>query len=332
MEIIGVDRDDLYLMQGVRKVIIVDENGDPVTPGPGPGPGGEVNTADWDYKLLDLLKIFFSAEDPTKMVSVERYIPFLKWTYLTHPEFVSYAVVSLGTADPLPAIYLVGTSGELTINTTAKTITSTEKFYTADLWRVNKDSPYEILERDRGTSVNWGSQPGPLTILGQYKRQIVEEPTPEPVNVPPMFVPNFDPAKDAFVIFERGTLYSDPSRAGSMIAYILPDKSEETFLYFDSVIAYVDKYGESLTTTPYKVPIFRTRESPRGRSQSNYDTNGLTNLTTMARTTTVGVDIANTAGADLDIAGIVFSTIDVTDVAGNVVRKADIPTNLMKTR
>lgn len=332
MEIIGVDRDDLYLMQGVRKVIIVDENGDPVTPGPGPGPGGEVNTADWDYKLLDLLKTFFTAEDPTKMVSVERYIPFLKWTYLTHPEFVSYAVVSLGTADPLPAIYLVGTSGELTINTTAKTITSTEKFYTADLWRVNKDSPYEILERDRGTSVNWGSQPGPLTILGQYKRQIVEEPTPEPVNIPPMFVPNYNPDTDALIFVDRRKLYRDPSRVDQYIVWLVQNAANMS-LFWDSSNAYEAKYGPTNTTkTDFKSVILHGMTSGTCKLSATYTTDGFSNVAITDTIYPFGFPVTVDKGMDNDLAGIVYATIPTKDVNGNLVRKADTNGNFIKTR
>lgn len=331
MEIVGVDRDDLYLMQGVRKVIIVDENGDPVTP----GPGGSVNTADWDYKLLDLLRIYFGAENGSRTVSVERLRPYFSWLHITHTNFKNYAVVTLGTATrppEFPVVYLVGTAGELTIDNVGKKMTSTEDIFTADLWQPNVDAPFELSDRNRGKLVDWSTQTGPLTTLTTYKRQIVEEPAPEPVNVPPMFIPNFDPARDGITIMDRGKLYKDPALVGSMTVRLYPNIADGTHAYFVSTNEYNAKFGTAEDATPYKVPVFKCKAANIGRIQSDYHLKGFTEFTNSTTDFAFGAVTSVTKGYDLSLEGIVYSTIPFEDLDGNILRPADPSTSIIKTR
>lgn len=335
MEIIGVDRDDLYLMQGVRKVIIVDENGDPVTPGPGPGPGGEVNTADWDYKLLDLLRIYFGAENGSRTVSVEKLRPYFSWLHITHANFTNYAVVTLGTATrppEFPVVYLVGTAGELTIDNVGKTMSSTEDIFTADLWQPTVDDPFELSDRNRGKFVDWSAQTGPLTTLLTYKREIIEEPTPEPSNVPPMFVPNYNPATDALIFVDRQKLYRDPSRVDQYIVWLVQNAANMS-LFWDSSNAYEAKYGPANTTkTDFKSVILHGMTSGTCKLSATYTTDGFSNVAITDTIYPFGFPVTVDKGMDNDLAGIVYATIPTTDLAGNVLRKADTNGNFIKTR
>lgn len=324
----GINRQDLFLQSGVRKVIIVDENGNPVTPGP--GPGGNVVPAEWDYKLLDVLRLYFEAERQEINLTLPNINPILKWMYITHPEFRTYAVVSLLTTERT-AIYLLASSGVMSIDTVNRKVTSTAKFYSLDITKYDTNGPWVMLERDRGTSVDWSSQPGPLKILTQYDRgdnvSILS-----PANVPPMFVPKFDPAKDALIFADRRLLYRDPSRVDQYMVWTIQNAANVK-LYWTSSNAYTAKYGVPYTDmTDYKALIIHNMTEGTLIPSSTYTTEGFKSAFASGTYYLFGFPIAIQQGMDNDINGIVFSTLPLIDLDGNVLRKADTNGKFIKTR
>lgn len=154
-----------------------------------------------------------------------------------------------------------------------------------------------------------------------------------PANVPPMFIPSFDPAKDGIIFMDRGLLYNDPAQLGSIVIRIYPDVANGLRAYFASTVDYTAKFGGALDVSPYKVPAFRSNYTHTCRSQASYYLKGFTEFTTStASDFAFGASTSVTLGHDLNIDGIVFSNVPFTDLDGNILRPADPSTSIIKTR
>lgn len=172
-----------------------------------------------------------------------------------------------------------------------------------------------------------------VIIVDENGDPVTPEPgTPEVVNAPPIYVPNFNPATDAIIFVDRRKLYRDPSRTDQYIVWMVQNAVNMS-LFWDSSNAYEAKYGPSDTTkTNFKSVILHGMTSGTCKLSATYTTDGFTNAAITDTIYPFGFPVAEDKGMDNDMTGIVFSTVPVTDIAGNILRKADTNGNFIKTR